>query len=213
MTDIRGVRIALVTVFLIVVAMAVGYRRGAAREATTTVILTVLASALSTDLGYTVLAGLNQLGRNVMLFVINILASIQRSDQPQAGMEALKNLQIVPKNQQEVVLFGLFLLGVVFAYWIGGLPLFKGISHPSAGGAIMGLLNAYILGLVLLPDLPDAVPAPQAFLNSQQMTQQAAETFRLVAKSIGVTFSTDTLLTAIILLVAGLMYWAVSELR
>ena len=29
----------------------------------------------------------------------------------------------------------------------------------------------------------------------------------------GVTFSTNTLMTAIILLVAGLMYWAVSELR
>ena len=87
------------------------------------------------------------------------------------------------------------------------------MSHPSAGGALLGLLNAYILALILLPDLPDAVPAPQALLNSQQMTAQAAETFRLVARSIGVTFSTNTLMTAIILLVAGLMYWAVSELR
>ena len=213
MNDTHGVRIALVTIFVIIIAMAAGYRRGAAREGVTTLFLVLFTSLLSTSTGYAFITGLNQLGQNVILFGTRLLAAVQRTGGAQPGADALKDFQLVPKNQQEVVLFVLFLLGVYIAYRVGEFPGLKKMSHPSAGGALLGLLNAYILALILLPDLPDAVPAPQALLNSQQMTAQAAETFRLVARSIGVTFSTSTLMTAIILLVAGLMYWAVSELR
>ena len=111
------------------------------------------------------------------------------------------------------MIFIIFLIGVFIADRIGGLAFFNGISPPSTGGAVLGLVNAYILGLVLLPNLPKAVPAPQQIVNGQELTRQAAETFRVVASSIGVTFTSDNLMTAIVLLVAFLMYWAVNELR
>ncbi len=209
-SDIRGVRIALVTLFLIIVAMAVGYRRGTVREALTTVVLVFFTSLLSTATGFAFITSLNQLGQIGARTVASLLKYVPGAP---LGTDALNSFRLVPAKQQEAFLFLLFLVGVVLAYRMGDLVGLKKASNPSAGGALFGLLNAYILALILLPDLPDAVPAPQVLLNSAQMTQQAAETFRLVAQSIGVTFTTDTLMTLILVLVAALMYWAVGELR
>jgi hypothetical protein len=213
MTDIQGVRIALVTVFLIVVAMVVGYRRGAAREAATLVILGISSSLLFTTVGGGFIDGVNVIGVEMKQLWSQLQAAIL--NRPDSGMnaESLANWRLIPLKQQEAVIFIIFLISVFIAYRIGGLAFFKGISHPSAGGAVLGLVNAYILGLVLLPSLPKAVPAPQQLINGQELTRQAAETFRVVASGIGVTFTSDNLMTAIILLVALLMYWAVNELR
>lgn len=213
MTDIQGVRIALVTVFLVVVAMTVGYRRGAAREAVTLIILAFSSSLLFTTVGGGFIDALNVVGVEMKQLWSQLQVAILNRPDPGMTAESLANWRLIPLKQQEAVIFIIFLTSVYLAYRIGGLSIFKGMSPPSAGGAVLGLVNAYILGLVLLPNLPKAVPAPQQLINGQELTRQAAETFRGVASSIGVTFTTDNLMTAIILLVAFLMYWAVNELR
>jgi len=213
MTDIQGVRIALVTVFLVVVAMTVGYRRGAAREAVTLIILAFSSSLLFTTVGGGFIDALNVVGVEMKQLWSQLQVAILNRPDPGMTAESLANWRLIPLKQQEAVIFIIFLTSVYLAYRIGGLSFFKGISPPSIGGAVLGLVNAYILGLVLLPNLPKAVPAPQQLINGQELTRQAAETFRGVASSIGVTFTTDNLMTAIILLVAFLMYWAVNELR
>ncbi len=213
MTDIQGVRIALVTVFLVVVAMTVGYRRGAAREAVTLIILAFSSSLLFTTVGGGFIDALNVVGVEMKQLWSQLQVAILNRPDPGMTAESLANWRLIPLKQQEAVIFIIFLTSVYLAYRIGGLTFFKGISPPSTGGAVLGLVNAYILGLVLLPNLPKAVPAPQQLINGQELTRQAAETFRGVASSIGVTFTTDNLMTAIILLVAFLMYWAVNELR
>ena len=156
---------------------------------------------------------LNVVGQELRQLWSQLQVAILNRPDPGMNAESLANWRLVPLKQQEAVIFIIFLIGVFIAYRIGGLSFFKGISPPSTGGAVLGLVNAYILGLVLLPNLPKAVPAPQQIVNGQELTRQAAETFRVVASSIGVTFTSDNLMTAIVLLVAFLMYWAVNELR
>ena len=64
-TDVQGIRIALVTIFLIAIAMASGYRRGTLREAATTVLLAFFASLPSTPLGVSLVDSLNSIARQV----------------------------------------------------------------------------------------------------------------------------------------------------
>ncbi len=211
MDDIKGVRIILVTLALVVMALFKGYQRGAVREAVTTVLLTLFTSLLSTELGYKMLSFVNLMAQNLRGQFMTAMANAQRAAKPTE--QAIRSYQLVPKEQQEVVLFLLFLIGIYLAYSLGSSPRLVRNSPPSALGALIGLLNAYILGLVLLPDLPKAVPAPQFLLNSQELTRQATETFRLAARAVGVTFDATTIMTFILLLVAVLLYWAVQELK
>lgn len=212
-TDVQGIRIALVTIFLIAIAMVSGYRRGTMREAVTTVLLTFFASLPSTQLGVSLVDALNTVARQVRAVGFQLQALIPGMADAKAAANTLKDWRPIPLEQQEAFIFIVFLAGIFLAYRAGNFVLTSKRSPPSMGGALMGLFNAYILGLVLLPDLPRAVPAPDMIMNGKELTRQATETFAQVATSIGVTFSAENILFGIILLVAVLMYWAVNELR
>lgn len=212
-TDVQGIRIALVTIFLIVIAAASGYRRGTVREAATTLVLAFFAWLPSTTAGVGFVDMVNVIARQIRLTGSRLQAVVPGMPDVKVTADTLKDWRFVPLRQQEAVLFILFLLGIVLAYYLGNHVSSSKRSPPSMGGALMGLFNAYILGLVLLPDLPRAVPAPDMIMNGKELTRQATETFAQVATSIGVTFTADNILFGIILLVAVLMYWAVGELR
>lgn len=212
-TDVRGVRIALVTLFLIAIALASGYRRGTLREAVTTLLLAIFASLPSTPLGVGLVDALNTIGRQVRAVGFQLQALIPGMPDAKATANALKDWRLISLQQQEAFIFVVFLIGIMLAYRTSNLILTSKRSPPSVGGALMGLFNAYILGLVLLPDLPRAVPAPEMIMNSKELTRQATETFAQVTKSINVALQPDDIRLIIVVLVMALMYWAVSELR
>ncbi len=212
-TDVQGMRIALVTVFLVGMALVSGYRRGTMREALTTFFLAVFASLPSTGSGIALVDAINTVARQFRVVGFRLQAAIPRMPDPKDAVDQLKDWHFIGLNQQEAFIFIIFLTGIVLAFSLGNRLIPSKKSPPSVGGALMGLFNAYILGLILLPDLPRAVPAPEMIMNSKELTRQAAETFAQVTKSINVATEPDDIKLIIVMLVVALMYWAVRELR
>ena len=210
MTDTTRVQSFFLLGFIVIVAAVFGYRRGALREALTFGVLAILVLILNTPALSAVVIAVLQLFVRLFRVIWSRMSAITDRTVVAQSFADLQNQAVIQPNQEPVALFLVFLFGVLFAYRVSGQPALKKLSKPSFGGALLGMVNAYIVAAVLLPVAPRGVPGPEVLSNQSALRTEATNILNELAKSTGVVLGPDFWMFTVVAVVIVIMCLAVS---
>ena len=198
----------VVTLFVLLLVFGyMGWRRGLVRELI--VFFAILFGQLirSSDVG----PGLvNAINRTWALFKLGISSGFS-PQKMMARADQLKQMKpFIPPERQEAFLFLLF-IGIIFlGYYLGR---YVSSSRPSPIYMLMGMVNGYLIGSLVLPLLPRQLPTalPGQELSEPQR-KQAQEFLHRGIQQLSQVLGIEP--AYLVLLIVGLLIiWAALELR
>ncbi len=198
----------VVTLFVLLLVFGyMGWRRGLVRELI--VFFAILFGQLirSSDVG----PGLvNAINRTWALFKLGISSGFS-PQKMMARADQLKQMKpFIPPERQEAFLFLLF-IGIIFlGYYLGR---YVSSSRPSPISMLMGMVNGYLIGSLVLPLLPRQLPTalPGQELSEPQR-KQAQEFLHRGIQQLSQVLGIEP--AYLVLLIVGLLIiWAALELR
>jgi hypothetical protein len=156
-------------IFVLAFSMAIfgiiGYLRGW-RAALFVLIMTFLAVAITGALSETILRYINAFGKGFRFLTSGGLSALAGEGGLEEAIAALEGAPaLVSKDNQGLVLGLLFVIVLLLALLLSGLPLFRG--RKSIFGLFLGMLTGYIVAAMvvraILPEYAVCIPLPFGF--------------------------------------------------
>lgn len=192
---------------LLLVFGYIGWRRGLVRELI--VFFAILFGQLirSSDMGPGLVDTIN---RTWALFKLGISSGFSPDKMMQRANQLTQMKPLIPPERQEAFLFLMF-IGIIFlGYYMGR---YVSSSHPSPISMLMGMINGYLIGSLVLPLLPRQLPTalPGQKLSEAQR-KQAQEFMHQGIQQLSQVLGIEP--AYLVLLIVGLLIlWAAWELR
>lgn len=143
----------------------VGYLRGL-RAAFFVLVLTLLAVAITGSLGDVLIRYINAFGKGFRFLLSGGMSALTGEGGAEEALQALKNAPPLVEDTNEPLVLGLlFVIVVLLALLLSGIPYFKG--KRSVFGLFLGLLAGYVVTGTIIravtPELSGLVPLPFGF--------------------------------------------------
>ncbi len=197
----------IITLFVLLLLFGyLGWKRGFVREFI--VFLAILVGQLirATDLGPRLVLKINQFWA---LFKIAAKAGFSPPKMLEMAGEISRIHPLIPPDRQDAFLFLLFIAIILLGYVLSSLVT----ARPSPLGWVMGMVNGYLIGALLLPILPRQLPShlPGQAVSPEQQ-RQASEAMRRGVQQVGEILGVQPVYV-VLLLIALLLLWAAWELK